>query len=329
MIKTLKITSIIAAIICAVLVVLIVGFGLKGDPKIEKFLASPSIIQELKKVLGKTPAESDLVSPLVKEARAFALRIDPPPPPVAKPLPPRTPAGQAQVTKKPAIPQPKAPIAPSGKFELIATCRYEEDPRKSLALINLPAKGNQWFRVGENVEHLVIDEINDGSIVFTQNGGNQSSVLMKQIPTKIRSLLASDAGIGTTQTGAFGPASTIETDNRSPLPAGYNTSPTAPSQPSGTTATRQPRTYIPQTTSRTRRIPPQPTAQQRKEALDKNIVDLKQIMKDPSPSASKEDAKKEQESLAKLLELLQKERQETENAPKEDIEKSENKNVTE
>ena len=82
MIKTLKITTLVAAVLCVVLVVTVTAFGLKGDPEIEKFLDSPSIIEELKKVLGQAEATTDQVSPLVKQAQAFALRIDPPPLPV-------------------------------------------------------------------------------------------------------------------------------------------------------------------------------------------------------------------------------------------------------
>lgn len=346
MVKTLKITSIVAAVICVVLVVLIVGFGLKGDPKIEKILGSPSIIQEIKKLLGKTPATSDLVSPLVKEAKEFANRIDPPPPPVNKQMATTKKTGSQTATKRnPAIPTPKGTTTPKGKFELIATCRYEDDPRKSLALINLPAKGNQWFRVGENVEHLVIKDILDGSIVFIQNG-KESSVLMKQVPTTIRSLLAGDGGIETTQTGSFGPARGPERDlgvgnayrvpqggtrkARTYIPPGSkrNTG-SAVFKPSGSTATRKPRSYVPPSASRSRKAPPKPTVQQRKEVLDDNITDIRLIMKNPNPSASEKELKEEQEALSRLLKLLENERQEAENPPKKDVEESDKNKVTE
>lgn len=71
MIKTLKITTLAAAVLCVVLVVTVTAFGLKGDPEIDEFLDSPSIIEELKKVLGQTNVPADQISPLVKQAQGF------------------------------------------------------------------------------------------------------------------------------------------------------------------------------------------------------------------------------------------------------------------
>ena len=53
--------------------------------------------------------------------------------------------------KGPSTPRPKAPV--TAKFKLVATCRYEDQPEKSLALLNMSAKGLKWFRQGEKVGH--------------------------------------------------------------------------------------------------------------------------------------------------------------------------------
>ena len=339
MLKTLKITSIVAAIVCAVLVILIVGFGLKGDPKIEKILALPSIIQELKKIPVKT-VTSDLLSPVVKEAKAFALRIDPPPPP-KKPAPEKKEPTERPVAKKPEIREPKVSVSTGGKIQLIATCRYENNPRNSLALLDLPAKGQQWFRVGDKVEHLVVEEVNDGSVVFTQ-GGTQSSVLMKEVPSRIRSLIPGEGGerpvAGATNTTISGlgvgnayispeggnrKAPSYVSPNRGAKPVG-----SAVYNPAGRTATRKPRTYAPPSLSRSRKMPPKQTIEQRKAVLDDNISDIRQIIKQPT-SVKGPDAKAEQEALAKLLELLQNERQNADSDSKKDVTESDKKKEVE
>ena len=63
--------------------------------------------------------------------------------------------------------------------------------------------------------------------------------------------------------------------------------------------------------------------------LDKDIAGIKNILSNPSPTATKEELKAEKEAFATILELLAKERQEVENTPKEDVEKPDNKKVTE
>ncbi len=304
MIKTLKITTLVAAILCVVLVVTVTVFGRKGDPKIEEFLDSPSIIEELKKVLGQTNIPADQISPLVKQAQAFALRIDPPPPPVAPPGPKKGPTTVARVQPTYQPPTPKGSVKPTGKFELIATCRYEDAPHKSLALLSLPAKGYKWFRVGENVDHLVIAEIKDGSIVMSQgSGGTESLVEMKQTPSTIRSLLAGADQNPVSISSQFSNVSAYtasqmgdrsRTRVRTPVP-------TTPRPP----ATRR-TAYVPP--SRTRRPPIKETLEQRKASLDENNGDIKKIVGTQDPKAGDKQVKEEQDALQKLLELLQNER---------------------
>ncbi len=65
MITTLKITTVLAALICVSLVGFVGAFGLKGDPDIEKFIAAPSFVDGLKNSNSSTIADSDEMSPLV------------------------------------------------------------------------------------------------------------------------------------------------------------------------------------------------------------------------------------------------------------------------
>lgn len=193
MLKTLKITSIFVAIAALAVVVVLVIFGLKGDVGIEKYLGLPGAVEKFRELATPGEGQQDATSPLVNETLAFVLRIDPPPP-KAKPRPK---APKRAVTKKrtkkklPPPPKPKKPEV-KVKFKLVATCRYNNRPEESLALLNLTSKGNKWFRQGEEVGHLVIQEIKDGSIVLYKDGLLNSEISTPKVASKIRSLLRSD-----------------------------------------------------------------------------------------------------------------------------------------
>jgi len=187
MITTLKITTIFAAILCVSLIGFVAAFGLRGDPEIEQLVHSPRIIDELKNLVPKAPATEGQISPLVREAHKFALRIDPPPSVILKPhisipeiFTPRQPATSIEITPPPP---------PPARFNVIATCRYEDEPARSMVLIDLPAKGEKWFRVGENVEHMVVTEVLDGSVVMSQSGRSPQTIAMKKQQPLARNLL--------------------------------------------------------------------------------------------------------------------------------------------
>ena len=146
--------------------------GLKPDKKIQAILNKESAIAKFRKLkLDELNQDKDKESTLVTEAKAFALRIDPPPPP--KPPEPK----KKPVAEKPNIPTPRQPArlpnppkkVKTSKFSLVATCRYENVPDKSLALLNIVSEGNKWVRQGETVGHLTVQEVKDGSIVLYQD----------------------------------------------------------------------------------------------------------------------------------------------------------------
>ncbi len=63
MIKTLRITSIIAAIVATVLLVLPAVYGVRSDPKIEEFLKSPGAVDKFTAAKGQGPAREKAKSP--------------------------------------------------------------------------------------------------------------------------------------------------------------------------------------------------------------------------------------------------------------------------
>jgi len=178
MIKTLKITTIAAAALAAVFLLLSVAFGLRADPEIEKFLKLPGALELYKADSANEAEKADQISPLMKQAEAFALRIQPP-----QPVKPSRPLDR---------PTPR-PSRVTPKFSLIGTSVYIFYPARSLALIDEPGKGLSWVRRSDNVGHLVIDQINDGNILVRD--GERTETLYVIHPEK-ESLLKSASPAG-------------------------------------------------------------------------------------------------------------------------------------
>ena len=172
MIKTLRITSVIAVILAAVVLASVLGFrrptaflhlnlSTGGDTQIEKILSGPSAVDQFKeKVGGHGPEKADTMPPLVKEATVLEGIINP----------------REEVRLRPDGPQPpratpggKPPVAVSAKFDLLGIC-YSPDGTTSLAYIRLPDSTYQWVGLGSEVGRLTIKEIRRNSIVCIDGG---------------------------------------------------------------------------------------------------------------------------------------------------------------
>ena len=182
MIKTLRITGVIAAILAAVFFVFPAAFGVRSDEDIEEFLNSTGVIEKLKNKAksGKTRGGSE-VSPLVSEAKAFALYLNPPPKEMPKPRMPK----KARITTDT---RPKALVSP--KFKLVATSVYASRPEMSLALIDEVGKGLHWVRQSGKVGHLVIEQVKDGVVVI-QDGNKTRELKAEERPARISLLQGS------------------------------------------------------------------------------------------------------------------------------------------
>jgi hypothetical protein len=113
MIKTLRITSIVAVVLTVAFFAFPAVFGARGDEQTEQFI---DIRAKFEKVRGQRSARGrSQVSPLVVQAQKFAAYIDPPKPPK---LPITTPG-----TRPPLIVAPPPPRV-STKFTLIGTSYY-------------------------------------------------------------------------------------------------------------------------------------------------------------------------------------------------------------
>lgn len=163
MIKTLRITSIIAAVLATFLIVFPAVFGVGRDERVEEYLKVPGAIEQFKKAAGNKAKRSDSQSsPLVSQAEAFALYLNPPEPKPEKKS--RTP--RITPTERP---RPMGTV--SAKFKLIGTSYYQSHPELSLALIDQPGKGLRWIRQSSEVGHLVIEQVKDGLVVVKDGKG--------------------------------------------------------------------------------------------------------------------------------------------------------------
>jgi len=154
MTKTVRILSIIVAAVVVILVVLPVLFGSQINEDIRNFLNSPSVLESFKN--AKKSGAAGAESPLVEQAKAFALYLNPPKP---KPKPAKTLTSRQTPAKR-----PQAPV--KAKFNLEATSYYAARPELSLALISEPGKGLKWVRQSSQIGHLVVQEVLDGKIVI-------------------------------------------------------------------------------------------------------------------------------------------------------------------
>jgi len=154
MIKTLRITSVVAAILAGVFIVFPVIYGVRKDESIDKFLNLPSAKEKFESAAdSKTKKAENQESPLVKQAEAFALYLNPVKPPVKR----------VSKTGKTTSIYDKVNVTP--KFPVFATIYYPEKPELSQALIDEPGRGRHWVQQSSMVGHLLIEQIKDGLVV--------------------------------------------------------------------------------------------------------------------------------------------------------------------
>jgi hypothetical protein len=160
MIKTLGIMSVLAVALAAVLVVFsVVVFGARGNKDIEALMGEPNVIEKFNSSAGnKATRGTSQISPLVQQAGAFALYLNPP-----KPKAPRSVKGRTSSVKRPPSSTPK--------FTVMGTSYNKDRPESSIALIDEPGKGLHWVRQSSKVGHLLIEEVKDGIVVVKDNSG--------------------------------------------------------------------------------------------------------------------------------------------------------------
>jgi len=184
MIKTLRITSIAVVILAGIMLAFPVVFGLRGEEQVEQFLSLPGAIEQFSQGRGDNQQESSerQISPLIKQAEAFALYLNPPPPKLAAGVSP----------SRPSIDTIPRPERVSAKFTLVGTSVRPSNPEQSLAFIDEPGKDMRWVRQNSEVGHLIIEQIKDGLIVV-RDGQRTFDIPVQQRPRQI-SLLDDGSG---------------------------------------------------------------------------------------------------------------------------------------
>jgi len=165
MIKAIHITSVVIGIGAVFFIIFSFTFGSDSVEDVKEIVKSTSAIEKFKTFEGNSASRNgNRSSPLVKEAKAFALYLNPPP----KPKPKRTPVRQTRKEEKTPPRRPSNHV--STKFKLIGTAYHPLSPETSMALVDQPGTGLRWVKQGESLDHLLFKEIKDGVIILRDGG---------------------------------------------------------------------------------------------------------------------------------------------------------------
>ncbi len=204
MIKTLRITSIVAAILAAIFLISLVLFGTGSNEQVEQFLNSESVVEKFSKSeRSEVKRGSSQTSLLVTQAKEFAKYLNPPP----APQPPGPP-----VVHEPSV-QPPRPEVSSAKFTLVGTSYYASQPERSLAFINEPGKGLRWVKQSSEVGHLIIEQVKDG-LVVVRDGQRTFELSVPESPQ--RSLIEGASPVSSAVVGQAAPESVAAISEATP-----------------------------------------------------------------------------------------------------------------
>lgn len=170
MVKMLYVVSILC-VLCASLLFGHCGVQwMQGVPPDERdpWIPATERLRLRQSLNGQDKAAS---SPLLEQAEAFALHLNPP-----KPAP-------RQETSLPAVSPPPAPRPPSPtpQFRILAISYYRSSPDKSLAMVWDANKGGYWIKKGDRLGHFVIERIEKEAIIYRDGDQlRQMAVAVKQ-----------------------------------------------------------------------------------------------------------------------------------------------------
>ena len=183
MIKILQIIIVVASILTGYFVVHTVNYvvnGVGSDERVDEFLKLPSVREKFEGVAGNKakPGESR-VSPLVEQAEAFALILNP-----LKPTIQKTAKGA-----KPASISSRLPVTP--KFKVFGTSYCAGNPELSQVLIDEPGRDRRWVRQSSMVGHLLIEQVKDGIVVVKSSEKTFEIPIEEKPQTSIRDISSS------------------------------------------------------------------------------------------------------------------------------------------
>jgi len=163
MVKLLYILSVCAMLAAGGVFGILLSGWTRHDARLEEFLNRPSAVERFGAQGSESGEQSVEEPPLVVQAKALALLLNPP-------KSAERPSAAAGVAAKPSPGAPAVrPAAPSVRFKLCGTSYYPNEPQRSMALISDvgAAEGSErWVKEGAQVGHFVIHEIRRGVIVY-------------------------------------------------------------------------------------------------------------------------------------------------------------------
>lgn len=172
MVNTLRITSVVAVIIAALVLLLVagpkafvpkllLGYALQSDEETERILNSPSVVEQWKASSGdKDEGDKNAKPLLVQQAEAFKRIIDPPPKPGGDRN--KDTSRTARQTPAPVI---KPPVG-SAKFTVVGTSYQSDNPAESFAYIQLAGQNTyKWVQIGDEIGHYRVKEIRPDAVV--------------------------------------------------------------------------------------------------------------------------------------------------------------------
>lgn len=249
--------------------------------KLKEILDKPGVAEQMQaSYSGKSTYDGHQDTPLVVQARKFALRINPPPPPQpVQPMP---------TENRPV--RPKAEV--SASFKLLGTSYHFGDAAQSWALIDEIGKGLHWVKQGSKVGHLNIEKVGDGSVLINDNGRRyELKAERKSMPDLVKSY---SGQLEKTETIRL--LDNIEQPPAEPIPAAAESNVSV----SGAAASE---------TAVVEQVPSEPvlTPEEQLKKTQENIEWLKQMQNDPNFKAVSDSESNDLNGLGQMLKMLEEE----------------------
>ncbi len=144
--------------------------------EIEQLLSAPSFVDHYKRQSQHQPQSKPQRNPLVIQAELWTTK------------PPKPPEPRRIIAKETHKPEPKPEIRPqvsTPKFTVIATSLSRDDAGDSLALISELGGQQRWVHIGDQIGHLVVEDIHNGKILYKDGDRQEELAIAEPEPVKL------------------------------------------------------------------------------------------------------------------------------------------------
>ena len=178
MVRILQIIVVSAVISTVVVLTCCVSQLLQGAPEIQWSPGPPIIERFMQTRVHSEISSQAAIHPLVREAEAFALYLNPPELKKSSEITVSSSSRRTILTVR--------PVKISPKFTLVATSYYRSKPQESMALVWEPGTGSHWIKQGTKLGHFIIDKIERGTVVYRNGNLRGEMVVDTKMPTHTR-----------------------------------------------------------------------------------------------------------------------------------------------